>query len=209
MARTVPDSPSLTRRGPKEKPKKLIYIFCEGHTEKEYLDAFRVAAKNPRVEVECVGRVGVPLTVVQRAREQIRSLKREAAKSKNSFDAYFEVWGVIDVDEHPNLSEALVMAQDNGVKVALSNPCFELWGLLHYQEQTAFIHRHALQKALAEVMKGYHHEKNASFNYKEMSPGYSNAVKRAKAGEVRKEADGDPRGNPSTSVHRLTESIRT
>ena len=29
------------------------------------------------------------------------------------------------------------MARDNGIRVAISNPCFELWLVLHYAQQTA------------------------------------------------------------------------
>ena len=38
---------------------------------------------------------------------------------------------------------------------------------------------------------------------------YANAVARATESVARREADGDPAGNPSTTVHDLTEFIRS
>lgn len=39
---------------------------------------------------------------------------------------------MFDRDKHTRLPEALKMAKDNGIKVALSSPCFEFWYLLHF-----------------------------------------------------------------------------
>jgi hypothetical protein len=71
-----------------------------------------------------------PIHVVETA---IR-LRDEAAKASRSsaFQApYDEVWAVIDEDQHTTLKEALALARREGVKVAISKPCFELWLLLH------------------------------------------------------------------------------
>ena len=40
-----------------------------------------------------------------------------------------EVWCVFDIDEHPKVLEASQQAMDNGLKVAISNRCFELQGV--------------------------------------------------------------------------------
>jgi hypothetical protein len=54
-----------------------------------------------------------------------------------------EVWCVFDVDEHPKLAEARDQANANGIQLAVSNPCFELWLLLHFQEHRAHAGGHA------------------------------------------------------------------
>nr|SBO92551.1 hypothetical protein BN4615_P2065 [Nonomuraea gerenzanensis] len=40
---------------------------------------------------------------------------------------------------HPNLKQAIRLAQEHGIRLAISNPCFELWLILHFEDQTAFI----------------------------------------------------------------------
>ena len=52
-----------------------------------------------------------------------------------------EYWCVFDVDVHPYLREATALAKSNGIKLAISNPCIELWFLLHFANQTAYIER--------------------------------------------------------------------
>ena len=52
-----------------------------------------------------------------------------------------EYWCVIDVDQHANLVPAVEKAIANGISVAVSNPCVELWFILHFQDQTAEIDR--------------------------------------------------------------------
>lgn len=52
---------------------------------------------------------------------------------------------MFDTDRHLSIPEALDLAERNGVAIALSNLCLELWFLLHFQEQRAWIHRHSAQ----------------------------------------------------------------
>ena len=40
---------------------------------------------------------------------------------------------------HPNLGRALQIATHHGIRLAISNPCFELWLILHFEFQRAFI----------------------------------------------------------------------
>ncbi|MGA9655397.1 MAG: RloB domain-containing protein [Polyangia bacterium] len=52
-------------------------------------------------------------------------------------------------------TEALELAKKSRVQVALSNPCIELWALLHFQDQNERIHRHEAQHALKAFMPKY------------------------------------------------------
>ena len=69
-----------------------------------------------------------------------------------------EIWCVFDTDQHPNLAQAINEAGQSEIEVAVSNPCFELWLVLHSQEQTAFIDRHDAQR-LANAL-GLSNDKN-------------------------------------------------
>ena len=114
------------------------------------------------------------------------------------------VWCVFDVDEHPRLDDALKLAKESGFEVALSNPCIELWALLHFMERSERIHRHEAQSSLREFLPKY----DKKLDFRRMHGGYTKAVERAQALQVTADAVGDSKRNPSTGVYRLTERIR-
>jgi hypothetical protein len=131
----------LRRRVATRRPRKTFLIFCEGtRTEPEYLNALKmqpsvrdVAAVDLRVEA---GRGGsAPKTLV--------ALAADARSRAIAEDAEIdEFWCVFDVEwprNHPSLVQAIEEADRNGVQVAISNPCFELWLILHFQDQSAWL----------------------------------------------------------------------
>jgi len=133
-----------------------------------------------------------------------KQAEREARRQRDGFLKYDEVWCVFDVDEHPNLADARQQAKANSIKLALSNPCFELWLLLHFQDQSAHVERDASKSACRRHMPDYH--KKVPFEV--LYPLYEQAVKRAAALEKWQSENDRAGGNPSTKVHHLTERIR-
>lgn len=195
----------LNRRSASLEPQPRILIICEGIvTEPEYFDAFRREEHNSLVIVEIDDKGGVPKTLVERAAARKKEAENEADRMGDSNLKYDEVWCVYDVDEHPNLPDAWQQARDNGICLAISNPCFELWLLLHYCEQTAHIERRPASSSLSKFVKGY--KKHISFQ--DLRNGYEEAVKRAEKLEAHHIDIGSEGGNPSTSVYKLTERIR-
>lgn len=196
---------SLERREPRREPRQRILILCEGRrTEPGYFSALRAAFRNRLVLVEIDERPGAPKTLVERAVERKKEAEREARSRRDPFLAYDEVWCVFDVDDHHHLTEARQQARDNGIGLAVSNPCFEIWALLHFQDQTAFIQSGAVQSRLRRHLPGY--EKDLPFD--RLHPGYEKAVARAQELDRRCESAACPGDNPSTGVHLLTERIR-
>ena len=59
---------------------------------------------------------------------------------------------MFDRDIHPNVPAALDLAARSGVEVVMSNPCIELWFILHYEDQLADIERHPAQRRSAELL---------------------------------------------------------
>jgi RloB-like protein len=78
-------------------------------------------------------------TVVERAAEKKREAKSEAMRQRDQNLAYDEVWCVFAGETHPNLPEAMQQANDHGIHLAVSNPCFELRALLQFQEQASHV----------------------------------------------------------------------
>lgn len=198
-------APSLRRRLPSLDPRPRILVLCEGQvTEPQYLDALRREQENRLVDVEIDDEGGAPKTLVERAAIRKKNSEEEARHAHDENLKYDEVWCVFDVDEHPKLPDAKQQARDNGIKLAISNPCFELWLLLHFCEQHAHIERKAVAALLKNHIPGY--RKYAPFEA--LRDGYTEAVKRAQQLD-KQHSDVDTQdGNPSTNVYRLTERIR-
>ena len=64
-----------------------------------------------------------------------------------------QIWCVFDADQHPNIPEALALAAEHNIHVTLSNPCLEVWFLLHFGDQNGFIDRHAAQGKAEAVLR--------------------------------------------------------
>ncbi len=178
--------------------------MCEGEvTEPSYINGFKRWCRNPLVEVEIPNLHGVPRTLVEAAKERKHEAERQARRQRDDNLLYDEVWCVPDVDEHPKLHEAWQMARDNGIELAISNPCFELWLLLHFRESPGARHRHDLQRMMRDHVDGY--DKHLEFST--FAKAYEVARGRAARIQERADEDEEPHRNPTTGVYRLTESI--
>ena len=141
-----------------------------------------------------------PLTLVGRAREQ----KKSQSRRDPEFD---EIWCVFDVDAHPDLKSAVSEARDAGIWTAVSNPCFELWLVLHLADQTAYVDRHTIQHRAHQL--GLVEGKSIPESERcRLFDGYEEAKRRAQALDAMHEGDGRaPGSNPSSGVWRLIDTI--
>lgn len=124
----------LQRKVANRPERRTIVVFCEGEaSEPDYIKGLKRlphVQENTAVDIEIDPDQGVPMTLVKRAVE------------RQADDEVDECWCVFDVEwpkNHPNLRQALDLARRHGVKVAVSNPCFEVWLILHLQDQTGFL----------------------------------------------------------------------
>lgn len=194
---------NLKRRPPRIDPRPRVLIVCEGGvTEPSYLKGLKQREEIRLLDVE-VSPEGVPKTVVARAVEMKKAAAREAKSFRDDNRRYDEVWCMFDVDEHPNVPEAKQQARANGINLAVSHPCFELWLLLHFQEQTKSLNRHEAQGACRKHMPKYEKEVDCSL----LLPYYETAVERAKALDAWQRTRSCEGGNPSTGVYILTEYL--
>jgi hypothetical protein len=120
-------------------------------------------------------------------------------------------WIVIDRDVErtnggghtlKNFNQAIARARDKKIKVAYSNPCFEIWYLLHFDYRNTAIDRDELVKLLKH---DYQYSKNKLFfpNQDRQKTAIRNATNLIQSWV-------DPQGttkpatdNPSTTVHDL------
>ena len=186
-------------------PKRLILIVCEGqNTEPQYLHGLARAHRNSRVHIEIAPEHGVPRTLVEVAKQRKLENENDAVRKRDQNLRYDAVWCVFDIDDHPAIFDAKQMARSNGIELAVSNPCFELWLLLHFRESPGMQTRGKIHKMLGSHVPGY----DKRVDYATYSDGYENAVKRAERLDRSAESDGEPGRNPTTGVHKLTERIR-
>ena len=181
-----------------------IVVATEGvSTEPEYLKVFSRIHGDRSVRVVPIRVGGDPRTVVERAIEESEKSKRDRLATRDS------VWAMFDRDDHKRFDEARDLARGNDIRLAISNPCFELWGILHYQEQNAPLERQECQRKLGKLCPDYNAGAGKVFGDREaIERHYSVAVERASLSVKRREEEGAPRGNPSTTVHLLTEFVR-
>ena len=196
------------RRAPTRDPKPRIIIFSEGDvTERMYFEGLAKLVGNRLVEIQVVGGRGATVKLVGAAIAHKGLLDVAAMKSLDSFENQFEVWAVMDVDEHPKLPEAQSLAKKNSVRLGLSNPCFELWLLYHCEDCNKPWDRHELQKYLSKKVKSYNHKSGKKIEFSDVAKGLGQAMKLAKQGLKRRIEERSPNGNPSSTVVNLVERI--
>lgn len=204
-----PSGGTPKRTAHKRTPLRIIRVLTEGAvTEPHYLT---LLARKYRHEVtvrhakESSG--SVPLTLVQRAQEELRTSRQRRKADGPDFD---EIWCVFDTDVHPNLDRAIQAAAGSGIETAVSNPCFELWLVLHAEDRTAHIHRHDIQRR-AESLGLTDGKSICEADAEELLlTNTAAAIDRARQLDSRHEANGSPAGeNPSSGVWRLVQSIES
>lgn len=116
------------------KAKKIILIGAEGknQTERKYFKAFNQVQSEYKI-MAGKGNNTDPVGVVE---DLLKSAKQEELDLKDGdILACF-----IDVDfkngRDQELRAAMKLARQNNVSVFLSNPCFEIWYLLHFRYST-------------------------------------------------------------------------
>jgi len=193
-----------SRRNPFRNPKPVILIVCEGrNTEPDYFEGLVSEFRNPRVDIELVGGKGTPKTLVAVAKEYREKALSKADKEGDENLAYDDVWCVFDRDDHLDIPDAFQMARDNGIQIAFSNPCFELWLLLHFRDQPGMKHRDAIITLVKEEIEEYDTDsKHVDIN--KFINGYSNAIQRSKRLSLFADDQRLWDRNPYTDVHKLT-----
>jgi hypothetical protein len=194
---------NLQRRRARREPKPRFLIICEGTvTEPCYFRDVRHVERS-LIELQIEPRA-TPKGIVERAVELKKQADHDAERRADDNLKYDEVWCVFDVDEHSLIPAAKDQANANGIHLAVSNPCFELWALLHFQDQSAHIDRDKVQHLCRRHMRNYEKE----VDYETLRPKYSDALRRAEDLERWHESRGTVGANPSTTVYKLVALIK-
>jgi sulfur relay (sulfurtransferase) DsrC/TusE family protein len=170
--------PSFQRKTNIKPTRKRFLIICEGQqTEYNYFKSFQIIGRDTKtVHIDIVPLGAVGITVV-----------KEAKKRKDQDGSYQqdEVWCVFDRDakkennNQKNFNEAIKLAMENKLNLAISNDAFELWYLLHYEYYESETHRSNIIKMLTKRL-GEKFSKNDANMYEKIKDKQSQAIKNAK-----------------------------
>ena len=166
---------------------RLLVVIGSLRTEQDYLIGLRDSARTRAVDIQIVRKARSPQAVVAHAADYV-------ARVSDDFD---QVWCVYDVDEF-DVGPAARDANRRRFELAVSDPCFELWLLLHHENCTSFQNGYReLERRLRRHVAGYD---KTRLDFGDYADGIADAIRRAeKLGET---------GNPSTGMWRLAMRIR-
>ena len=194
--------PPRRGRTRKRTPRYVVRVLTEGvRTEPDYLVEWR--RDNDRVHVDFADCGMSPDALVKRAKAYLWDQPRR--RKDRDFD---EIWCVFDTDDHVHLTHAIADAKNSGINVAISNPCFELWLVLHARDQTGYIDRRAVQRLSRDL--GFSDGKRIAEAAKDtLISCFQDAKQRAQRLDQHHADNNSPRrSNPSTDVWRLVDAIR-
>ena len=196
---------SLDRRPAHREQLLRILVVCGGKvSEPRYLSEMKKVYRNNLVQLTVVAQGRAPVNVVRHAAGLRGQAERTSGSMGDPYLHYDEVWCVLDVDDHASLQVAKELARNENIFLAISNPCFELWLLLHFVSQTATISTKDVQRACLKHMPTYKKE----VPFAALDPLYPNALRRAKELEVHHIRRNSNGGNPSTEIYKIIEKIR-
>ena len=166
---------SYARKSKKKIPRR-IYIFTEGSvTEPKYFREFIQYFKISQAQVKVTDRESTASSPESVIKEMDYYKKSNPFKTKN--DIYCMV---IDTDRWgKNLKVAVDDARQRGYLVALSNPCFEIWLLMHFQDADTILKNVNLLKPKADINTQIHSYHINGKNYKDYFRRIDSAVETA------------------------------
>jgi len=186
-------------------PKRIILIVCEGETEKKYFNTFRTRYRNNNIKIH------TDFILQNDSINLIKFTKTKRSLVKD-FDANEKdcAWCVFDVDNNTDkvLKKVNDFAKKANIEIALSNPCIELWFLLHYKEVHSQI---SVQDSLSKLKEFIPNYKKGKIDYTILSKNTQKAISNAKKLNKTHEKNQidliTTKSNPSTQVFKLIESI--
>ena len=177
MGRTVRNSMGKTM-------KPNFFVFCEGKTEINYVKFLRSVFRVPVQVVTKKSDSNISVEFIERS-------KREYVLTKND-----QTFLMFDLDVEGMLEHLQKLPQ---ATLLVSNPCMELWFLLHYQNVENEISSDECLRELLIHSSQYEKGALTDAEKRTLIENMPEAIERAKRLEEYK--------NPSTSVYRLIEAM--
>lgn len=179
---------SKREKAPDKRMRKIALVICEGETEENYLNLIKKWYKSPVRIVSHIEGSRITQSLVDKHE---RGLKISEKDKVSTFLMY-------DMDV-PVINERLMACN---AELLLSNPCFEIWLLLHAKEQKSALSTEAVLKELkrsAPVWQNYNKAAYTDTQKAFLREHLADAVNRSKALKDFQ--------NPSTMIYKLLEVL--
>jgi len=199
-------------------PKPVWVVACEdSDSARDYLKALNTSCGDP-VSLKSANKDRnrtAPQQVVQRAVQ-----KFEDMNIPSTGDDADRVWAIIDADpqagphRQDQIAEAVELAEEKGVELVVSNPCFEHWVHLHLEDcdgghGSAAEAVAALQKSWSAHLGGSYQKNNPHFSKLLTEKRVDAAIERAKRQHGNKDnARAHECSACVTELYRLAEAMR-
>lgn len=189
---------------------KKMAVLSDGQTELAYLDEF-VKHHGLGGSVQIIPQPGVDAkTLLEYARE-IKNGGYPRTRARSNFtEKYNRVYVVCDV-ETPHESatsrkipEARDIARGNDIQLILSNPCVEVWFLLHWGGVGPLIDGTEAKSRMKGHVVGYG---NNRVGYDALLANETDAITRAE--QLFSTHNRDPMANPTTQMHLLIRELHS
>ena len=197
-------SKKRNKQSRKEKP--MIIITAEGRNETEarYFNNFRTADCPYIIKFHKAGHLTDPTKLAESIRKRWDA---EEADERTGDMAFV----VVDLDNNEEKAKGIqqMEARNRVEKFIVSNPCFEVWYLLHYGFSTkSYINADAV---IRELKKHYSEYEKTSDMYPllkdKMDDAITNAEKLEDYHNAEEHLHPDANCNPYTDVHKLVKLI--
>ncbi|MDT0527505.1 RloB family protein [Micromonospora sp. DSM 115977] len=194
------ETKSLKRTIASRRELRTVVVFCEGkNSEPDYINGLKRLPEitdNTALNLELHPEQGVPLTLVRMAADRLADPEVD------------ECWCIFDTEwpkNHPNLFDARQLAQAKGIGLVISNPCFELWLILHHREFTRFVST-AEAESMSRKLDG---RAGKSIDSNVYMPLRKQAARRAERLDQSHSRNGTafPDDNPSSGMHRFLRAL--
>lgn len=179
---------SRREKAPVRKMRRLALVICEGETEANYISIVKKWYKSPIKVISHIEGAKITQVLIDK---RTKELKLSAQDKVSVFLMY-------DMDV-PATNERIMACK---AKLLLSNPCFELWLLLHAKNQRSAISTQVVLKELRKSSPVWENYTKASYTDTQrafLKNHLDEATDRAKALKEFK--------NPSSSVYKLLEIL--
>ena len=191
----------LNRRPPSRDIVRKIVIACEGSkTEPDYFESIRKELRLRTLQIIVLRHQGRtdPRSIIERVIGERQEMRRNQTWTEGD-----SAWAVFDGDEHieqspENWRNAIALAKKQKIQLAITNPCFELWYLIHFRDHFAQISRDRVINLLGKHIPKY--DKSVCVYPEPLKPLTEQAIQRAeRIAEQIQQDELDEHSNPCCS----------
>lgn len=195
--------------GIRERRGRFLVVSGGTVTESEYFDYVSRAVKATGIDLVQRAEGWNPGRLVDLALKLKREDAVQARREKDPGNVYSAVWVIVDVDDFAaEIKSERVRATPLGISLVVSNPCFEVWLVLHAIDHSAPTTTAQMQ-SIARKSRVVKASNGKSIELTQIRGKFSVAEQRSKGLLQRHQRSGStfPDDNPSTTVAAVVRTI--